>query len=368
MKYWRGYVVAAIFAAISAALVAFAKAHSTLVDMVYPYMTRIVISTLADWSGSVSFCIWNVLVLLGIALALVTVILIIVLRWNPFQMTGWALAVVMFFSMCSTLLYGLNDYTGPLAEDVRLDVTEYTVSELNDAAAYFRDQANALAAEISRDSDGAAQIPTFEELAVQAADGFETLTYEDAISIFAGSTAPVKKNALVGTVSKTLPLTGECLVDPSVPDLALPFVMCMEMAHRMSISDYEEAKYAAFLACKANDSKEFRYSAYLMAYALCYDALNNIPTSTAQSCAATTKQGNKPLLTRDLRHTEEILDDLESKHIHDYDVVDLLTSWYIQEFVTPLHQEEEQPFNPLDPEQVDLTYTEPIVTQLEKKK
>ena len=368
MKYWRGYVVAAIFAAISAALVAFATAHSTLVDMVYPYMTRIVMSSLADWSGSVSFCIWNALVLLGVALVLVTIILILVLRWNPFQMTGWLLAIFMFFSMCSTLLYGLNDYTGPLAEDVRLDVTEYTVSELNDAAVYFRDQANALAADIARDGEGNASISTFEELAVQAADGFNDLTYEQAISIFAGSTAPVKKSHLLTTISRTLPLTGECLVDPNVPDLAMPFVMCMEMAHRMSISDYEEAKYAAFLSCKSNESKEFQYSAYLMAYALCYEALSNIPTSTAQSCAETTKMGNSPFVNRDLRNTEKVLKNLDSKHIHDYDTVDLLTSWYIQEFVTPLHQVEETPFDPLDPQQVDITYTEPVVTKWEKKK
>ena len=368
MKYWRGYVVAAIFAAISAALVAFAKAHSTLIDMVYPYMTRIVISSLADWSGGVSFCVWDALVALGLALAAVTVILIIVLRWNPFQLTGWALAVVMFFSMCSTLLYGLNDYTGPLAEDVRLNVTEYTVSELNDAAAYFRDQANALAPEIQRDKDGVAIVPSFEEMAVQAADGFDALTYEEAISIFAGSTAPVKKKNLVGAISKTQPLTGECLVDPGSPDLALPFVMCMEMAHRMSISDYEEAKYAAFLACKENDSLEFRYSGYLMAYALCYDALSNIPTSTAQSCAEVTKMGNNPLVNRDLRHSQDILDDLKGEKVHDYDVVDLLTSWHIQEFVTPLHQVEEKPFDPLDPNQVDITYTEPTPQKLDKKK
>ena len=36
-------------------------------------------------------------------------------------------------------------------------------------------------------------------------------------------------------------------------------------------------------------------------------------------------------------------------------VVDLLASWYLQEYVTPLHMEQEAPFNPLDPTQVDLT-------------
>ena len=361
-------MVAAIFAAITAALVAFAKAHSTLVDMVYPYMTRIVISTLADWSSGVSFCVWNVLVCLGIALLLTTVILIIVLRWNPFQMAGWVLAVLLFFNMCTTVLYGLNEYTGPLTEDVRLETTEYIATDLNEAAVYFRDQANLLAAEISRDSDGAAVFSDFEEMAKQAADGFNTLTYTDAISIFAGSTAPVKAVKLSGELSKTLPLTGEALVDPRTADAALPFVMCMEMARRMSIADHEEAMYAAFLACKENSSLEYRYSGYLMAYTLCYEALVTNPTSTAQSCASTPKLGNSPLLNRDLRTLDKVLSKLTRDEMHEYDVVDLLTSWYIQEFVTPLHQVEEKPFDPLDPTQVDLKYTEPTPTKLEKKK
>ena len=42
MKYWRGYLVAAILAACTWAFREFAEAHSQLVDMVYPYLTRIV--------------------------------------------------------------------------------------------------------------------------------------------------------------------------------------------------------------------------------------------------------------------------------------------------------------------------------------
>ncbi len=366
MKYWRGYIVAAIFAAITIALVAFANAHSVLVDMVYPYMTRIVISTLADWSSGVSFCIWNAVILALIAATVVAIMMILILRWNPIQMTGWALAVIMFLGMCTTVVYGLNDYTGPLSEDVRLEVAEYTVSGLNDAAVYFRDQANKLAGEISRDGKGRAELPKFEALAKQAGDGFKTLAYQDAISIYAGSTAPVKKMNLIGTLSKTMPLTGESAVDPGTPDLGQPFVMCMEMARRMSISDYEEAKFSAFLACKSNSSVEFQYVGYLTAYAYCYNALADIPTSTAQTCAAQTKEGNNPILERDLPVISDVIKDLPKAKTNAPDAADLLTCWYIQEFVTPLSKVEEKPFDPLDSTQVDLKYTEPAVSELKK--
>lgn len=366
MKYWRGYIVAAVFAAITAALVAFAQAHGTLVDMVYTYMTRIVISTLADWSSGVSFCIWSAIMWVLIAATVVAIIMILVLRWNPFQMVGWSLAVISFIIFCSTLLYGLNDYTGPLSEDIRLDVTKYNVSELNDAAVYFRDQANKLAGEIDRDSKGKAKLPKFETLAKQAGDGFNTLAYKEAVSIYAGSTAPVKKVPLVGTLSKTMPLTGESVVDPGTPQLGQPFVMSMEMARRMSIADHEEAKLSAFLACRANSSVEFQYSGYLTAYAYCYNALAAIPTSTAQSCAEKTRAGNNELVDRDLPMIQETVDKLPQAKANQTDATDLLTSWYIQEFITPLHKAEEKPFDPLDKSQVDLKYTEPTPVELKK--
>ena len=37
------------------------------------------------------------------------------------------------------------------------------------------------------------------------------------------------------------------------------------------------------------------------------------------------------------------------------DITDMLASWYIQNYILPEHQEEEIPFNPLDPGQVDIS-------------
>ena len=85
MKYWRGYITAAIFAAITWALTEFAKAHSVLVDMVYPYVTRLIQTTLATWSGEADFLLWQLFaVLLGVLL-LASIVVMIVLKWNPVQ-------------------------------------------------------------------------------------------------------------------------------------------------------------------------------------------------------------------------------------------------------------------------------------------
>lgn len=377
MKYWRGYLVAAILAAITWALVQFAQAHSILVDMIYPYMTRLVVTSMANWTGDMAFCLWQVLLTGMVVAGIVTLILMILLKWNFFQWLGWVLAAISCVVLLHTGIYGLNQYASPIADDVRLEINDYTVSELNEATLYFRDKANALALEIPRDSKGNPDIGTFEELAEKAGDGFRVLTYEQAISVFAGSTVPVKKlgwNIFYGgQFGVTVALTGEAAVNPNVPDAILPFAMCNEMARRMSIYSDADAAFAAFLAGAANPAKEFQYSAYLMAYNYCYNALVQIPTSTAQACAVQTDQGVNQQLRTDLKSYEKFFGKAEAANnrpetpesakdenspitFSEYtNAADLLANWYIQTYIVPQHVEEEQPFNPLDPSQVDLT-------------
>ena len=120
-------------AAIFGALTEFAKAHTVLVDMIYPYITRMVVSAFADWTGGLSFCLWQVFLVGLVAAGIVTIALMIVLRWNPIQWLGWVVAAISCIAMLNNVVYGLNEYAGPLADDIRLEVTDYTVSELNDA-------------------------------------------------------------------------------------------------------------------------------------------------------------------------------------------------------------------------------------------
>ena len=381
MKYWRGYLIAGIIAAITGALIWFAKAHSVLIDMVYPYVTRMIITSMANWTGGMNFCLWQVLLIGLIVAGIASVILMILLRWNPIQWFGWVLTAVSFIVLLQTAIFGLNKYASPLADDLRLNVTEYTVSELNEATVYFRDKANELALRIPRDSKGNPDFGSFEELAEKAGDGFNALTYDEAISVFAGSTVPVKKLGFSGLYSMrrisgvTVALTGEAAVNPGVPAAALPFAMSKEMARRMSIYSDADSAFAAFLAGTVNESIAFQYSAYLVAYRSCYNALASVPTSTAQTCASQTDGGVNQLLRQDLAsYTKFFGKSSASASIRsdnadvsagdktglgafsEYsDVADLLASWYIQKFIVPLHQEEEAPFNPMDPSQVDLS-------------
>ena len=361
MKYWRGYLVAAILAACSWGLKAFAETHSTLVDMIYPYVTRMLQNFLAQWSGAVSFCVWQIALLVLLAVVLATFVLMLVMKWNPIQWFGWVLTGVSLLFFLHTGLYGLNQYAGSLAQDIRMDSTEYqyTLSELEDAAVYYRDQANKLANQIKRNSDGTPDYPDFQTMAEQAAEGFDVLTYEEHHSVFAGSRIPVKELGWSGFYTArgisgvTVPLTGEAAVNPETPAVCIPFAMCREMAHRICIAKEADANLAAFLAASYHSQPHFQYSAYLTAYRYCWGALEAVSESTGSNSARTVAGGENANLKKDL---ESFADFFGTKAEIDGSSCDLLVLNYVQTVVLPQQAvPEEKVFDPRDPNQVDLS-------------
>ena len=379
MRYWFGYLTAGIFAAITWVLMQFGQRFSTLVDMIYPYVIRTLQGMLAEWTSSVDFPVWQVLaVALGV-LILASLVLMLILKWNPIQWAGWVLAVFSGLYMLNTMMWGLNYYAGTLAEDMRLEVASYNLEELTEATLYYRDKANDLAAQIPRDAAGNPDFADFAQLAQQAGDGFHTLTYTNHYSIFAGSVVPVKElgwadlYTSMSVTGVTFGMTGESAVNPNVPDVGLPFAMAHEMAHRMSIAPERDANFAAFLACTANSDPQFQYSGYLMAFRYCYTAL----TSVDAQGAVTVSQGISQQLRGDMAGYTAFFDsrvpttssNLASSVNDAYlklsgeeggsdsyaEVCDLLVNWHIQTVVLPSITVEDSPFDPYDETQVDLS-------------
>ena len=178
MKYWGGYITAAIFGAITWVLMQFGQRFSTLVDMVYPYVIRTLQGFLAEWTGGVDFLVWQLLAVVLLVIILATLVLMIVLKWNPIRWAGWVLAVFSCVYMLHTAVWGLNYYAGSLADDMRLEVASYTLDELIEATEYYRDMAGALSEQAKRDENGNVDFKDFETLARNAGNGFETLTYD----------------------------------------------------------------------------------------------------------------------------------------------------------------------------------------------
>lgn len=383
LKLLRGYMTAGILGTIVYVLSQYGKRFATLVDMIYPFVDRTLQGYLATWSGQVDFCLWQLLAVGAGVVVLASVVLMIVLKWNPIQWAGWVLAGVAFVYLVNTLMFGLNYYAGDLSEDIRLDVSGYTLGELTEATRYYRDHANELAAKVARDGSGNVQFETFETLAKKAGEGFDYLTYQRYYPIFAGSKEPVKKlgwadmYSSMGITGFTCGITGEAAVNPQIPPVSLPFTMCHEMAHRMCIASERDANFTGFLACSFNPDPQFQYSGYFMAYRYCISALATVRTQEAVNAYGELTAGVSELMNRDMKYYDtffqtkksdsatQLADKVndtylkasgEKAGIASYgQVCDVLVNWYIQEVVIPSLTVEESVFDPYDESQVDLS-------------
>lgn len=383
MKNLFGYLTAAVFAAITYALSVYGQQFSALVDMVYPYVIRTLEGSLAQWSGQVDFLLWQLLAVMLIVVVLATLVVNIILKRSIIRWFGWVLACGSFLFMLHTVVYGMNYYAGDLADDLRMDVAGYTLSELTEATEYYQSQANALATQMNRDSSGSLAFESFEILASRAGSGFDYLTYQRFFPVFAGSTYPVKRlgwadmYSSMGITGFTFPLTGEAAVNPQIPASALPFTMCHEMAHRMCIASERDANFAGFLACSFNTNRQFQYSAYFMAYRYCYYALAGVSNPSAAAEAVRINGNVNDYLRKDMEDYDNFFKSRESKSataladtvnnaylkasgetdgVESYaQVCDLLVNWHIQEVVLPAIEVVESRFDPYDETQVDLS-------------
>ncbi len=402
MKYWRGYLTGLVLGFFSWALLQFAKSHTELVDMFYPYVTRMIQGSLAQWTGGTEDLLWQLLLVLLAVIALATIVLMIILRWNPIQWFGWVTAVACLVVLLNTVAYGLNDYAGPLATDLKLNTTDYTLSELESAAHYYLQRANTLADMVSR-KDQDVVFPSLEEMKELSDDGFQQLTYKDHIPIFYGASQvedwtnwtqwkalPVKNLGWedyftsIGVDGIHTPITGEIAVNAQIPALGQPFVLCRLIANRLCIANQGDAEFAAYLACSANPSLAFQYSGQLMAYRSCRDALASMPGAAAKNALTRLESGESPNLSHDLSQydlffqvnqdqdriaqletLQNFWDDLcgnvrdllgvEKLAVETDSFYDLLVSWHIQEVVLPtvLPEEEEVKFDPYNKDYIN---------------
>ncbi len=372
MKYWCGYLVAAIFGAFSWVLLQFGEKYQMLVDMVYPYVTKTLQGMLTQWSSGVDFLVWQTIVVIFLILVISTLILYLILKGNLIQWFGWVLSVVSVVFFLNTAVYGLNDFAGPITEDLRIEQTDYTLSDLKDATIHYRDKAGQVAVQMSRDEQGTAVFSDFDTLAQRTGNGFRNLMLDMSFSIYGGDHTPVKKlTGMKGVDGITVPLTGESAVNPDIAPIALPFTMAREMTHRMSISREDEANFSAFLACMANDDPEYQYSGYFMAYLYTYNTLASIDPAAAEEI----HKGSVKELTWDFNQYNQYVKSVKNEKAvrlmdqangayrkvsgtdpdkrSDSTVSDLLVCWYLDQFV--IEEVPEVEFDPYDETQVDLT-------------
>lgn len=312
----------------------------------YTDFSRQALETIAGVTGALPFALWEWLAVVVVLLALYFLIKNKrFLSWLTGLMAFCCGAVVVFAG-----LWGLNYFAPSVADTVGLRTEDYSVQTLRDTAMYMAGQAELAAEQVSRSEEGLVTAD-FDALAQIAGNGYDVLAQESVF--FAGSDAPVKKLmsgrlfSYMGFTGIFVPFTAECNVNPETDPVALPFTMCHELAHRLTVARENEANFCAFLSCINNPDPAYQYSGWYSALLYTYNALKKAD----QAAALEVMDSLSSTLRRDINATNTHYDRYETpvqdvaqkandlylkaagdeKGAESYgEVTDLLVAWYLQ--------------------------------------
>jgi len=343
-------ILAAVFLLLTAALAAVANYMPELFFSFYTDFSRDTLAFLSGITAPFPFAVWEVL------LALIVLLALYFLVRNLAQKRGffcWLSGVILLVSVLVfgfVGLWGLNHFSVPVADRVGLEVTGYTKDQLIGTVEYMADQAGYWADQVERDENGDLAID-FPVMAKQAVEGYEVLAQTNPF--FEGSSAPVKKLLVddafsyMGITGIFVPFTGESGANPNAYNASVPFTMCHELAHRLTVAPEDEANFCAFLACKESSRPAFQYSGWYSAFVYTYNALHKAD----REAASVIWEGMSERLKQDCRNANTHYDQFEGEvqeaaqkvndtylkvfkeesGVQSYgEVADLLIAWYLK--------------------------------------
>lgn len=179
-------------------------------------------------------------------------------------------------AVCFSLLWGINYYADGFQEKAGTHARGVAVTELYDAARYFRVGLNAASAEVPRNEDG-----------TLAADAREILARSEDLYLPLLADYPFLSNDLVqpqpmvfsricsylGFTGVTFPFTGEACINVDVPVSSIPCTVAHELAHQQGFASEQECNFLGILACLESSDPLYRYSGWLSGYVHLSNAL-----------------------------------------------------------------------------------------------
>lgn len=213
-------------------------------------------------------------------------------RWELFwrfeisALTWLSLIYVLF------VVWGINYHRTPLASFAGLDSRRTDPSELRALCSDLADQVNGLRMEVDEDGSGVMKVSSSRHAALsRARAGFEAARHSDP-ALFRGHAGRAKGLYLLATPMSVfgadgifLMWTGEPSVNMNLPDPAIPFSACHEIAHQLGWAREDEASFVGYLACVQHPDPAFRYSGSLAALGYALAALRRTDPESASDLA-----------------------------------------------------------------------------------
>ncbi len=349
MRFIGRLILSAVFLALAALL---AAASMYLPAPIFSFITDFTRDAAAFLSGitaSFPFPVWQIL--LGIIVLLELYGLIRCFSNGRFL--SWISGLVLLVSVLVFLfvgLWGVNHFGIPVAQRVGLTVTEYSKDQLRATTQYMAEQANAWADQVERDGSGDLAID-FADMAEDADDGYDVMAQTNGFFRLPDTTVkPLlipEAFSYMGLTGIYIAYTGESCVNPDTYNASIPYTMCHELAHSLTVAPEDEANFCAFLACLNNDDPAFRYSGWYSAYIYTYNALARVDAAAAAEIRATLSDTVLRDIQRASAHydqyegeVQEVTEKLNDAYLKAFqeesgvqsygEVADLLIAWYLQ--------------------------------------
>lgn len=349
MRFIGRLILSAVFLALAAVLAAAAMYLPAPIFSVYSDFTRDAAAFLSGITASFPFAVWEILLVIVILLELYGLIRC----FSTGKFLRWLSGLVLLVSILVFLfvgLWGVNHFGTPVAQRVGLTVTEYSTDQLVSATRHMANQANIWADQVQRDENGDLAID-FEPMAKTAKEGYDAMAQTNGFFRLPDTTVkPLltsKAFSYMGITGIYIAYTGESCVNTDTYSASIPFTMCHELAHSLTVAPEDEANFCAFLACLNNDDPAFQYSAWYSAYIYTYNALVKVDATAASEIRSTLSE----TVLRDVRRASEHYDQYEGEvqevteklndtylkafreesGVRSYgEVTDLLIAWYLQ--------------------------------------
>jgi hypothetical protein len=175
---------------------------------------------------------------------------------------------ILFIYVFFNLNWGLNYNRKGIAYQLKLDVKQYSLADLDTLATVIQNRANYYAQFVNE-----AQRDSFDKkrtLFASACDAYVELGKQ--YSFLKYNPRSIKPSIYsylgnyLGFQGYYNPFSGEGQVNTTIPRFLEPFVTTHEIAHQLGYAKENEANFVGFLACRAYESNIFRYSVYFDMY------------------------------------------------------------------------------------------------------
>ena len=176
--------------------------------------------------------------------------------------------ILLFLYVFFNLLWGLNYNRRGIAYQLKLEVKQYSLADLDTLTNVIQNRVNYYATFVTE-----AQRDSFDKksrLFSSAVEAYDEVAKKYSFLKYGPRSI---KPSLFSYLGNYLgfqgyynPFSGEGQVNTTVPRFLEPYVTTHEMAHQLGYGKENEANFVGFLACRAYNSNVFRYSVYYDMY------------------------------------------------------------------------------------------------------